>query len=131
MLLKLVEMAIQWKVRTIFARVAIQFNFLVNYPFNDDIYDNLKKGENNICSGGGRPREGGASGKVHYHHHRHNRHNRRKRHHKHHCIHHIIIIIVILRLCISIIEREKKETFLESLLNTCQEWWVFTFLCIL
>merc|ERR1712037_208892 len=27
------------------------------------------------------------------------------------------------RLCISIIEREKKETFLESLLNTCQEWY--------
>jgi len=26
------------------------------------------------------------------------------------------------RLCISIIERETKETFLESLLNTCQEW---------
>ena len=26
------------------------------------------------------------------------------------------------RFCISIIEREKKETFLESLLNTCQEW---------
>ena len=81
------------------------------------------EGENNICSGGGRPREGGASGKVHY------RHNRRKRHRKHHCIHHIIIIIGILRLCISIIEREKKETFLESLLNTCQEWWVFIFLC--
>ena len=28
------------------------------------------------------------------------------------------------KLCIGIIEREKKETFLESLLNTCQEWWV-------
>lgn len=27
------------------------------------------------------------------------------------------------RFCISIIEREKKETFLESLLNTCQEWY--------
>merc|ERR1719512_333974 len=27
------------------------------------------------------------------------------------------------RLSISIIEREKKETFLESLLNTCQEWY--------
>jgi len=27
------------------------------------------------------------------------------------------------RLCISIIEREVKETFLESLLNTCQEWY--------
>jgi len=27
------------------------------------------------------------------------------------------------RLCISIIEREKKETFLEALLNTCQEWY--------
>merc|ERR1712110_1390100 len=27
------------------------------------------------------------------------------------------------RLCIGIIEREKKETFLESLLNTCQEWY--------
>ena len=26
------------------------------------------------------------------------------------------------KLCIGIIEREKKETFLESLLNTCQEW---------
>ena len=28
------------------------------------------------------------------------------------------------RLCIYIIERERKETFLESLLNTCQEWYV-------
>jgi len=27
------------------------------------------------------------------------------------------------RLCIYIIERERKETFLESLLNTCQEWY--------
>jgi len=27
------------------------------------------------------------------------------------------------RFCISIIEREKKETFLESLLNSCQEWY--------
>jgi len=27
------------------------------------------------------------------------------------------------RFCISIIEREKKETFLESLLNNCQEWY--------
>merc|ERR1711953_1642575 len=27
------------------------------------------------------------------------------------------------KLCIGIIEREKKETFLESLLNTCQEWY--------
>jgi len=27
------------------------------------------------------------------------------------------------RFCISIIEREKKETFLETLLNTCQEWY--------
>ena len=26
------------------------------------------------------------------------------------------------RFCIAIIEREKNETFLESLLNTCQEW---------
>ena len=26
------------------------------------------------------------------------------------------------RFCIFIIERERKETFLESLLNTCQEW---------
>merc|ERR1712203_1125445 len=25
--------------------------------------------------------------------------------------------------CIYIIERERKETFLESLLNTCQEWY--------
>ena len=28
------------------------------------------------------------------------------------------------KFCIHIIERERKETFLESLLNTCQEWWV-------
>jgi len=27
------------------------------------------------------------------------------------------------RFCISIIERERKETFLESLLNNCQEWY--------
>merc|ERR1712241_1034206 len=27
------------------------------------------------------------------------------------------------RFCIFIIERERKETFLESLLNTCQEWY--------
>ena len=27
------------------------------------------------------------------------------------------------KFCIGIIEREKKETFLESLLNTCQEWY--------
>lgn len=27
------------------------------------------------------------------------------------------------RFCISVIEREKKETFLECLLNTCQEWY--------
>jgi len=26
------------------------------------------------------------------------------------------------KFCIHIIERERKETFLESLLNTCQEW---------
>ena len=27
------------------------------------------------------------------------------------------------KLCIKIIEKEKKETFLESLLNTCQQWY--------
>ncbi|GLH00182.1 Uncharacterized protein GBIM_06631 [Gryllus bimaculatus] len=27
------------------------------------------------------------------------------------------------KLCITIIEKEKKETFLESLLNTCQQWY--------
>ena len=26
------------------------------------------------------------------------------------------------KFCIHIIERERRETFLESLLNTCQEW---------
>ena len=28
------------------------------------------------------------------------------------------------KFCIYIIERERRETFLESLLNTCQEWYV-------
>lgn len=27
------------------------------------------------------------------------------------------------KLCIKIIEKENKETFLESLLNTCQQWY--------
>ena len=32
--------------------------------------------------------------------------------------------------CIYIIERERKETFLESLLNTCQEWCVGFIYCL-
>ena len=91
--------------------------------------DGICLGENYICPGSGGPRESGACREVfvfswnisfvpiffslcttyllHFHHcHDHRNFNTCKSH----------------RFCISIIEREKKETFLESLLNTCQEW---------
>ncbi|XP_066998065.2 CBP80/20-dependent translation initiation factor isoform X2 [Anabrus simplex] len=35
----------------------------------------------------------------------------------------VIYALPAAKLCISIIEKEKKETFLESLLNTCQQWY--------
>ena len=34
------------------------------------------------------------------------------------------------KFCIYIIEREKRETFLESLLNTCQEWYVAVYTAV-